>query len=92
MPPSNAASAASPPAQHSKIRRAARLSLAACSVLAIVGLIIVSAWGDDTAPYDDPVFADIGWFAFMLFGPATLLLGVPYWIMLVREDTRRRAD
>jgi hypothetical protein len=67
---------AAAPSRTSKSYQAARASLIASFVLSTIGFFTASVVGDQTPPYEASAINELAWSAFLLFGAASLFLGV----------------
>jgi hypothetical protein len=76
-------------ARRSRLRRSARVSLIATSVLAVVGLLVAKSVGDQTPPYEPSLINELAWSLFMICSVASLLLALLLFGWLIADDNRR---
>jgi signal transduction histidine kinase len=75
-------------ARRSRVRRGARVCLIATSVLAFGGLVLASSVGDQTPPYEPSLINELAWTLFLVFGVASVLLGVIFFVWVVVDENR----
>ena len=77
------------PIRYSKVRRVLHWTLAVCTGLTFVGLVIGGSTGDETPPYDETVLSNVTWGLFLCFGTATIVLGLIAFVLAARDATRQ---
>ena len=76
------------PTRYSKRRKVLHRSLASCTALAFVGLVVGGSTGDDAPPYAESLLGDVTLTLFLCFGTATIVLGLIALVLAARDASR----
>lgn len=65
--------------------------IAVSFAVAVVGFLVAGMTDDDTSPYDDPVVAEVAWYAFLVGAGVFIVLCVAAGVLAIRRERLERS-